>query len=87
MGQAPWNIPYMQSFIKKLPEPDILHVKDIKFNFCVVGGTFDRLHMGHKTLLSTALAFSRRLLLCITTDEYVRELRKVAGDILSLIHI
>jgi len=83
MQETLWNIPKLQRFVKKLPEPKLLKIEEEKFKFCVVGGTFDRLHMGHKTLLTTALSFSKKILVCITTDNYVKGLKKVAGDIIE----
>ncbi len=83
METSLWNIPRLQKFIRRLPRPRQLKVLKREFEFCVVGGTFDRLHMGHKTLISTALAVSKRILLCITTDRYVRSLRKIAGNIIE----
>jgi len=39
--------------------------------------------MGHKTLLTTALSYAERILLCVTTDEYVRRMHKIAGNLVE----
>ena len=78
-----WNIPKLQRFIKRLPEPMALRVTERVFNYCVVGGTFDHFHIGHKTLITTATLFSRKILLCITSDEYVKNMRKIASDLIE----
>ena len=70
-----WNIPKLQRFITRLPKPKKLRIEHTHFNFCVVGGTFDRLHIGHKTLLTTALEFAKRILICVTTDNYVKKMK------------
>ncbi len=49
-----------------------------KFNFCAVGGTFDRLHKGHAALLSTAFRSAKRAVVGITSDAMVvREGKKL----------
>ena len=75
-----WNIPKLQKFVSTLPEPRRIHVSGRRFKFCVLGGTFDHIHIGHKTLINTALIFSENILVCITSDDYVRTLRKIAED-------
>ncbi len=82
-----WNIPILQKFIRKLPKPEILKISNKKYKFCVVGGTFDHIHMGHKTLLTTALMFSEKLLVCITSDAYVKKMRKIAEDRIEPFHL
>ncbi len=78
-----WNIPFLRKYIKRLPPPRKVHIGKKLFKYCVVGGTFDRLHIGHKTLITTALLHAKKLLLCITTDSYVRKTKKIATDLIE----
>lgn len=82
-----WNIPVLQKFVKSLPRPEPLKISEKKYKFCVVGGTFDRLHIGHKTLLTTAEVFSEKLLVCISSDTFVKRMKKIAGDKIEPFHI
>lgn len=41
-----------------------------------LGGTFDRLHAGHKLLLRKAALLSEHILVGITSDEYVKKMGK-----------
>ncbi|MFA4669491.1 phosphopantetheine adenylyltransferase [Pyrococcus kukulkanii] len=44
-----------------------------KFKKVVVGGTFDRLHLGHKALLRKAFEVGKIVYVGLTSDEMVRE--------------
>ncbi|MGI0055056.1 MAG: pantetheine-phosphate adenylyltransferase [Thermoplasmata archaeon] len=46
----------------------------------VLGGTFDRLHVGHRSLLRTAFASARNVAIGLTTDIYLASHAKPAGD-------
>ncbi|MGH7246173.1 MAG: pantetheine-phosphate adenylyltransferase [Candidatus Levyibacteriota bacterium] len=52
------------------------------FDVIVVGGTFDRLHKGHKNFLSFALSKGKRVIVGLTTNTFARELKGDA-DIFS----
>ncbi len=45
----------------------------------VLGGTFDRLHVGHKALLSVALQVGGPVAIGLTTDDYLRANPKPGG--------
>jgi len=55
-------------FISKKPNRE--------YSYGIVAGTFSKLHKGHKHLLKWAFLMADRVLVCITTDEYVRKLEK-----------
>ena len=46
-----------------------------KFKYVVCGGTFDLLHLGHKALIKGAVELSEKVLLGITSDNYVRNFK------------
>lgn len=48
----------------------------------VLGGTFDRLHQGHRHLLRTALETCVDVAIGLTTDEYLRSASKKGGAVL-----
>ncbi len=42
------------------------------YEWAAIGGTFDRLHKGHKTLLRRAFELSKKVLIGLTTQEMVQ---------------
>lgn len=46
-----------------------------KFKTAVLGGTFDHFHKGHKNFLEHGLSISKRLVVGVTSDEYVQKLK------------
>lgn len=48
------------------------------YKLVVVGGTFDRLHAGHKSLIRSSLQQSENLIIGLTSDEYVKTTKMVA---------
>jgi len=47
-----------------------------KFRLAATGGTFDRLHRGHKILLRRAFTLSNRVIIGLTTDPLAKRLHK-----------
>ena len=47
-----------------------------RFRKVAVGGTFDELHRGHKTLLTQAFAIGERVVIGLSSDELVSKLSK-----------
>ncbi|MFH1235439.1 MAG: pantetheine-phosphate adenylyltransferase [Parcubacteria group bacterium] len=48
-----------------------------QFRSVVLGGTFDRLHAGHKALLTKAFEVGDRVTIGLTTDAYVRRYKEI----------
>lgn len=44
-----------------------------KFSLIAMGGTFDIIHRGHLTLLSTAFEISEKVIIGLTSDEFVQQ--------------
>lgn len=42
-----------------------------KFNVVATGGTFDEIHIGHLALLSTAFELGKRVVIGVSSDEFV----------------
>lgn len=51
-----------------------------KYKLLVAGGTFDHLHKGHKDFLRFQASLSEKILLGITSDEYVRERKQIQAE-------
>jgi len=47
-----------------------------KYRLVAIGGTFDVLHRGHRKLLKQAFAVGNRVMIGVTSDEFVRRLHK-----------
>ena len=70
--------------------------KNRSYKHGCIGGTFDRLHGGHKLLLDTAFKLIQNVLIGITTDELARRGKEIpkliydydkrAEDVLSYLH-
>ena len=48
----------------------------MKFNNVAVGGTFDELHRGHKTLLTKAFEIGEHVLIGLSTEEFAEKMNK-----------
>ncbi|MHB1908890.1 MAG: phosphopantetheine adenylyltransferase [Nitrososphaerales archaeon] len=51
--------------------------KRFKYKSIVVGGTFDHIHKGHRALLDRAFETATRVLIGVTSDQFVKESGKV----------
>jgi len=47
-----------------------------RFKVVGIGGTFDEFHKGHRTLILKAFEVGERVLIGLSTDEFVKRLRK-----------
>ena len=47
-----------------------------KFSLIAMGGTFDIIHRGHLTLLTTAFEISDKVIIGLTSDEFVQKKEK-----------
>ncbi len=47
-----------------------------RFRKVAVGGTFDRLHPGHMELLRTAVEVGEKVVVGVTTDDFVEKMKK-----------
>jgi len=58
--------------------PDALNVKSMQKRFKTVGlgGTFDELHKGHMALLIKAFEIGERVMIGVSSDEFVRKMGK-----------
>ena len=45
----------------------------LKFSLIAMGGTFDIIHQGHITLLSTGFEISDKVIIGLTSDEFVQK--------------
>lgn len=54
----------------------------MKYNLAALGGTFDRLHKGHREFLKYAFSLSDNLIIGLTSDAYIR-IHKANHNILS----
>lgn len=51
----------------------LLEMKRGKFKRVIVGGTFDRLHIGHKFFLKTASFYGKKMIIGLTSEEMCRK--------------
>ncbi len=59
--------------IKKIIEKILAEFKTEKYKKIVVGGTFDRLHNGHRYLLSMAKHYGKKLIIGLCSDKMVKK--------------
>ena len=55
-------------------------LKEPKFNHAVMGGTFDKLHLGHTLLIKTACTIANRVSIGLTSTRYFAKYRKNNSD-------
>lgn len=69
--------------LENVPDTGVFEEVDAKDNFkmhdnVVLGGTFDRLHLGHKILLSNAVLRTKKRLVVGVTDVNMVKCEKIA---------
>lgn len=52
----------------------------MKFKVVAVGGTFDCIHKGHRTLLTKAFECGEKVIIGVTTDDFLHKLGKVVHN-------
>ena len=52
-----------------------------QFNLVVCGGTFDHFHKGHRSLLKLALSLGNKVVIGVTSDQYLRSSKLEAGSL------
>ena len=52
-----------------------------KYRLVATGGTFDRFHKGHEELLSQAFAVSEKVIIGVTSDNWVKQQNKILKEI------
>ena len=57
---------------------------DKKFNTVVLGGTFDHLHKGHKDFMRFAFELSDKVIIGLTSDEYVKKVSSIKYQVSSI---
>jgi pantetheine-phosphate adenylyltransferase len=55
----------------------VSNTNNFHFEYGCLGGTFDRIHGGHKLLLDTAFKLAKKVLIGVTTDRLARKGKKI----------
>ncbi len=55
---------------------NLMNERSFSWKAVVLGGTFDRFHAGHQSLLIVAASFAPKLYVGVTSDDFIQERRK-----------
>jgi len=59
-------------------------MKDYKFKTVAIAGTFDRLHKGHRYIISESFKSGERVIIGLTSDSFVKKKLQITNNKLQI---